>query len=137
MHALFQAKMIFFTQLFILISVFSFSQSNRSKFSDLIEEIRKTEKQFESDLNTMGADVAFGKYAASNAVIRRQNDSLILGPSAIRQFYSNENFKSAKAYWSPDYIDVSADGTLAYTYGKYKWISTDKSGKTQERHGIF
>ena len=121
----------------LFISVASISQTNPSKSTDLIEEIRKIEKQFEDDLNKMGADFAFEKYAAPNAVIKRQNDSLIYGPKAIKQYYSNDIYKTAKAFWSPDYIDVSQDGTMAYTYGKYHWKMSGKSGEVQEFSGIF
>ena len=117
----------------LFISFTSISQAN----SKLVEEIRKIEKQFEDDLNKMGAEYAFEKYAAPNAVVKRQNDSLIYGPKAIKQFYSNEFYKTAKAFWSPDYIDVSQDGTMAYTYGKYQWKMAGKSGEVQEYHGIF
>ena len=114
----------------------SISQSISSN-PDLVEEIRKTEKQFETELNKMGAEFAFEKYAAPNAVIKRQNDSLIYGPKAIKQYYSNDIYKTAKAFWTPDFIDVSRDGTMAYTYGKYRWIMTDESGKHQEYAGVF
>jgi hypothetical protein len=50
-----------------------------TKVPDLIEEIRKVEKQFETDLNKMGAHIAFEKWAAPDAVIKRQNDTLISG----------------------------------------------------------
>jgi ketosteroid isomerase-like protein len=127
--------LVFFTALFV--SVAANSQTNSSKPVDIKEEIRKTEKQFETELNEKGAAFAFEKYAAPDAVIKRQNDSLIYGPKAIRQFYSNEIYKTAKAQWSPDYIDVSSDGTMAYTYGKYQWKMTGKSGEALEYHGIF
>ena len=115
----------------------SLSQTNASGSTALTDVIRNTEKQFQDDLNKMGAAFAFEKYAALDAVIKRQNDSLIYGPKAIRQFYSNEIYKTAKAQWSPDYIDVSSDGTMAYTYGKYQWKMTGKSGEALEYHGIF
>jgi ketosteroid isomerase-like protein len=121
----------------LFISVMSISQVTASKSPDVIEKIRKIEKQFEDDLNKLGADFAFEKYAATNAVIKRQNDSLIYGPKAIKQFYSDDIYKTAKAYWSPDYIDVSQDETMAYTYGKYHWKMFDKSGEVQEYRGIF
>src|SRR5687768_8536728 len=65
---------------------------------NLIEEIRKLEKQFEEDLNKMGAEFAFSKYAAPNAVIKRENDSLIHTSQGIKQYYSSEIYKNAKAY---------------------------------------
>ena len=121
----------------LFISKASTSQVNSSGSPDLVEEIRKVEKRFESDLNKMGAEFAFEKYAAPNAVIKRQNDSLVFGPKGIKQYYSNDFYKAAKANWSPDYIDVSQDGTMAYTYGKYQWKIPGKAGEIQEFHGIF
>jgi len=121
----------------LFVSVAAISQAKSAKPVDLKEEIRKTEKQFETELNEKGAAVAFEKYAAPDAVIKRQNDSLIYGPKAIHQFYSNEIYKTAKAQWSPDYIDVSSDGTMAYTYGKYQWKMIGKAGEALEYHGIF
>ena len=127
--------LVFFTALFV--SVGTHSQTKSVKPAELKEEIRKTEKQFETDLNEKGAAFAFEKYAAPDAVVKRQNDSLIYGPKAIRQFYSSDIYKTAKAQWSPDYIDVSIDGTMAYTYGKYQWKMTGKAGEALEYHGIF
>jgi ketosteroid isomerase-like protein len=137
MTIIWKTRALLFSITFLFISFASISQTSPSKTTGLTEEIRKTEKQFEDDLNKMGAAFAFEKYAAPNAVIKRQNDSLIYGPKAIRQFYSNEIYKSAKAFWAPDYIDISKDGTMAYTYGKYHWKMTDKSGAVKEYGGIF
>ena len=119
------------------LSLGSIAQKTSASSQNITEEIRKVEKQFETDLNQFGAAMAFEKYAAEDAVIRRHNDSLIYGPKASKEFYSAENFKNAKATWSPDYIDSSVDGTLAYTYGKYQWTTTTSSGQTQNAHGIF
>jgi ketosteroid isomerase-like protein len=39
--------------------------------------------------------------------------------------------------WSPDFIDVSASGDMAYTYGKYNYTTTDSLGNVSEIEGIF
>jgi ketosteroid isomerase-like protein len=136
MTKLFKIKPLLYVACFLFISFTSIAQES-TKSSDLIEEIKKIEKQFEDDLNNKGVGFAFEKYAAPNAVIKRQNDTLVFGPKAIKQYYSAEIYKTAKAYWSPDYIDVSQDGTMAYTFGKYRWNMSDKSGKAQEYSGVF
>jgi ketosteroid isomerase-like protein len=118
-------------------SVRSIGQQQSSVTNKFKEEVRKVEKEFETDLNKYGAGFAFEKYAAPDAVIKRANDSLIFGSKAIKGFYSGDNYKNAKANWSPDYIDVSSDGTLAYTYGKYQWVFIDKTGQRQEYKGVF
>jgi ketosteroid isomerase-like protein len=125
------------TVAFLLASFTCFSQAGNKGSAALVEEIRRVEKQFETDLNTRGVDFAFEKYAAPEAVIKRQNDTLIYGPQAIKQYYSTEFYKSAKAYWAPDYISVSADGAMAYTYGKYRWTFPAKPGEPGEFQGVF
>lgn len=95
------------------------------------------EKAFETEMNAKGAAEAFYNYAADDAVIKRENDTLLKGKNAIRDYYSKPVYKTAKAWWSPDHVDVSEDGTMAYTYGKYKWEMTNADGKTVSYGGIF
>lgn len=121
----------------ISMTIAATAQSRSTVREKLIEQIRKTEKQFETDLNNSGAAYAFEKYAAPNAVIKRQQDSLIYGPAGIGLYYANAIYKNAQAHWSPDYIDISEDGTLAYTYGKYTWKITTATGEINQLNGVF
>lgn len=95
------------------------------------------ERNFRDDLKSHGVQSAFYKYAAENAVIKRQNDTLIIGNQAIKNYYSNPIYKTATADWSPDFIDVSDDGSMAYTYGRYKWNFIDRTGKASIHEGVF
>lgn len=95
------------------------------------------EKSFESDLNAKGVAFAFAKYAAPDAVIRRERDTLIIGRDAISNYYSATQYQGARAYWTPDFIDVSSDGSFAYTYGKYRWVFTNQNGQETEYKGVF
>jgi len=111
-------------QIFSLLSILvllSACRQHTTKNSRLVQDIIEREKSFQDDLNQKGAAWAFGHYAAENATIRRENDSLIHGPAAITHYYENNTPHSAKAYWKPDAVEVSGDGTMAYTYGKYRW----------------
>jgi ketosteroid isomerase-like protein len=123
--------------LFLIVCCNGYGQINFKKKIYYLNEIRKVEKQFEIDLNTKGVAYAFEFYADDSAVINRRNDQLIYGPKAIKEFYTAKTYVTSKAHWSPDYIDISEDGTMAYTYGKYTWITTDSSGQKKESHGIF
>lgn len=100
-------------------------------------EIMEAEKAFAAMAADKGIAEAFWFYADSNATIKRQNDSLIHGKEGIKNFYSTDFYKNATVKWLPDFIDVSADGNLGYTYGKYVWQSKDTSGKPREFKGIF
>jgi hypothetical protein len=39
--------------------------------------------------------------------------------------------------WSPLKVDVSADGTLGYTWGRYEFTSKGKDGKAESSSGIY
>ena len=41
------------------------------------------------------------------------------------------------ATWKPDFIDVSNDGTMSYTYGNYEWSMTDTLENTKISTGVF
>ena len=101
------------------------------------QEIAQAEKDFEKMASEKGIAEAFWFFADSNAVIKRNNDTLIKGKENIRNFYSTAFYKTASVKWSPDFIDVSEKGDMAYTYGKYIWQSKDSSGKTNEFKGVF
>ena len=122
--------------LFLLVLLFLVLESH-SQDSTVLKQIIAVEKQFETELNTHGAAFAFEKFAAPDAVVKRQNDTLIKGSNEIGKYYSGDFYKTAKAYWKPDFVDISNDGTMAYTYGKYRWVATDKDGKVSEFRGVF
>lgn len=131
-------KSVIISLLITIIHFNSYAQS-KTKFDKqkVINDIIAIEKQFMDDLKTNGVEYAFYKYAAPDAVIKRENDSLIMGNLAIKNFYSNPVYKDAIAEWRPDYVDVSNDGSMAYTYGKYKWSMKDNSGKLSIYEGVF
>lgn len=100
-------------------------------------EIAKVESAFQQALATNGVASAFEQFAADSAIIKRENDTLIIGKYAIKKYYSSPFYNKAIAEWKPDFIDISDDGTMAYTYGKYKWTFTDTLGKESTFNGVF
>ncbi|MGZ8524837.1 MAG: YybH family protein [Chitinophagaceae bacterium] len=123
--------------LLLMLNFMTFSCSNGKNDAATKNEIRQTEKDFQQLLVAEGAAAAFYKFASDSAVIKRENDTLIIGNEAIKKYYSNPFYKNAVAVWEPDYIGVSGDGTMAYTYGKYEWTFTDSTGKKTNYNGIF
>ena len=101
------------------------------------EDIIAIEKQFEKKCKESGIAIAFYEFAADDAVIKRENDSLIKGKEAIKNYYSNPKYSKATVTWKPDFINVSDDGTRAYTYGKYVWTASDSLGSKKEFKGVF
>lgn len=100
-------------------------------------EVAKAEADFARMAADKGIAEAFAYFADSNAVIKRQNDSLIYGKEGIRNYYSKPFFQKATVDWSPDLVEVSSAADLAYTYGKYSWKSPDSNGTIHESKGIF
>jgi ketosteroid isomerase-like protein len=102
-----------------------------------IQEIVMAEKDLEKMVAEKGFVEAFGFYADSNAVIKRENDTLVYGREAIRNYYSAPSFAQASVTWSPDFTDATEQGNFGYTYGKFNWRSKDGAGKTTGFTGIF
>jgi ketosteroid isomerase-like protein len=101
------------------------------------KEVLKAEEDFKNLAQTKGIQVAFYKFAEDNAVIKRENDTLIKGKENIKLYYSDQKYQSAKVNWTVDVVEVSNDGSMAYTYGKYVWSIKDFQGKEREFKGVF
>lgn len=100
-------------------------------------EVITAERAFEKMAADMSLAEAFYSFAADSAVIKRPGDTLIVGREGIRNYYDTDYFKKSKVKWTPDFVDVSKDGTMAYTYGPYVWTSTDSTGTVTESRGVF
>lgn len=101
------------------------------------QEVYQTEKAFEKMCADQGIKEAFYFYASDSAVIKRQNDTLIIGKENIQNYYNNPAYKKASVNWTPDLVDVSDCGDMAYTYGNYIWKVWNDSGDTTEYRGVF
>lgn len=113
------------------------AQSVSKQKAHLKAAIAKAEKDFETFVAEKGIAEGFYHFAAEDAVIKRENDTLIKGRENIRKYYSNPRFAKASVTWAPDFIDVSEKGDMAYTYGKYTWITKDAAGNIKTSTGVF
>lgn len=100
------------------------------------QEIFRTEKAFEKMAAEKGIAEAFYFFADSMAVIKRANDTLVVGKENIRRYYEKQT-KNPTVTWTPDFIETSNDGTLGYTYGKYLWKANKADGSVSEFKGVF
>ena len=101
------------------------------------KEIYSAEKAFEKMAAEQSISEAFYHFADENAVIKRENDTLIIGNENIKVYYAKRDNKNATVNWTPDFIDVSEDGSLAYTYGKFVWKVKNEADSTSEYRGVF
>ena len=121
--------------LFIILITFTSCQTNPDP-ETLKKEVYTTEKDFEKMASEKGIAEAFYFFADDNAVLNR-NDSIISGKENIKNYYSAKDLSNVKLNWTPDFIEVSTDGSLAYTYGKYLWRVQNPDGTFKEHRGIF
>ena len=128
-------KIVFCTLSLLLLSCTKKTEVKNPEVSKA--EIAKAEDDFKNLSQSKGIAAAFYAFADDNAVIKRENDSLIKGKENIKTYYSNPKFLKAGVTWKPDFIAVSDDGTLGYTYGKYVWTATDSLGNKKEFKGRF
>lgn len=100
-------------------------------------EIFAVEKQFNTSCKEKGIATAFFEFAAENAVIKREEDTIISGKEAIRDYYEKSIYNGAQVEWVPDVVEVSEDGTMASTFGKYTWTIVDENGDKKVYTGVF
>lgn len=99
-------------------------------------EIMAVEKQFNDLAQKEGTAKAFAAFAASDAVIKR-GEQLIKGNETIADWYQKNSNPDASLSWKPDFVEVSASGDLAYTYGQYAYTVNDSTGNPTRHTGYF
>ena len=125
------------TTIFLLLNVILISSCHHVDKEEIKKEIFQAEKAFEKMTEDKGIAEAFYYFAADSAVIKRENDTLIIGKDNIKKYYGKSDDINTTVNWTPDYIDVSDDNTLAYTYGKYVWKIKNEEGLVDEFTGVF
>jgi ketosteroid isomerase-like protein len=125
------------TIIFVSISVLLITSCAQVDKEEIKKEIFQAEKAFEKMAAEKGIAEAFYYFAADSAVIKRENDTLIVGKDNIKMYYSKSDDKNTTVNWTPDYIDVSDCNSLAYTYGKYVWKIKNQEGAITEYKGVF
>lgn len=122
--------------LFTISIVFISCQTTADKEA-IKKEVYNAEKAFEKMVEDKGIPAAFYFFADEQAVIKRENDTLIIGKEQIKSYYEQNAPVGATVNWTPDFIDVSDCGNMAYTYGKYTWRVKNEAGEYRELKGIF
>jgi hypothetical protein len=107
-------------------------------------ELVRTEKNFCDQVAAIGVDNAFLANMADECFIPYR---LSLTRAEYESQVKAERAKAAQPYkpgpdpdqltWAPSKVDVSADGTLGYTWGRYDYTSHGKDGKASVDTGIY
>lgn len=128
---------MFFGLFSLLLLISSCQQEDNSKLIiQWQEEVIQTEADFAKMAVKEGIGNAFIYYAADSAVLMRSN-KLIKGKEAIAAKYGEFNSDKVKLSWKPDFVEVSASGDLAYTYGQYIYSVIDSLGEVKSDTGVF
>ncbi|MBT8268233.1 MAG: nuclear transport factor 2 family protein [Flavobacteriaceae bacterium] len=101
-----------------------------------LAEIKTVEQEFNAMARDSGLARAFGYYATDNAVLQRE-ERFIKGRDSIIAYYERNSSPDMNLNWEPSYVDVSDDGTLGYTYGKFKFTMIDTTGSERTQSGVF
>jgi hypothetical protein len=111
----------------------------------LCAELAQTEKNFCDQAATLGIGDAFLANMADECFVP---DHLSLTRSEYKDQIMAARAKAGSAYkpgpnpnvhlvWTPSKVEVSADGTLGYTWGRYDFTSRGKDGKTDASSGVY
>lgn len=127
--------------LFVPVFLLLFS-CNPKADADMMElwkqEILDVEGDFAAMAGKEGIPEAFIFYAAEDAVLMR-GDQLFIGKQELVDHFAQNTSQpqDENLSWKPDFVDVSASGDLAYTYGPFTYSYTDSTGNTVEHKGVF
>lgn len=119
--------------------VFICSCTSKPEHADpdlLKSEILAVENAFAEAAGRDGVKQAFLAYAADGAVLVRGN-RVIRGKEEMEDFFDQSTHTDVELKWGPDFVDVSSDGDMAYTYGPYTYRARDTSGADVNLSGIF
>lgn len=128
-----KVKLVVYCTFLFLLSC-SQNPDNQEKWK---KEVVEAEQSFAKMALEKGIAEAFIEYASEDAVLSRNNE-IISGIENIKTWFeSRPQAEGSTLVWEPDFVDVSASGDLAYTYGKYTYTSLDSLGNEKKNSGIF
>ena len=108
-------------------------------------ELAKTERTFCEQVASMGLDDAFLANMADECFVpyqlsltRAEYDSQVKAARAkAAATYKPGPNPAFQLVWSPSKVDVSQDGTLGYTWGRFDLTTHGKDGKAAVDTGIY
>jgi ketosteroid isomerase-like protein len=126
----------------LLVFVSSSSGAGQEK---LCQELAMTERSFCAEAARVGIADAFLAYMAESCFLP---DRFALSRSEYKKAVEEARAKAGPSYkpgpnpniqltWSPLKVEVSDDGTLGYTWGRYEFSSKSKDGKVDSSVGIY
>jgi ketosteroid isomerase-like protein len=122
--------------LFIITGIIFISCVKKADHEKVVDQIMDVEQQFNNYASEQGVEEAFLEFAADSAVLNR-GGRIIKGKSAIRNYFENQPYSDVTLSWKPDAVNVSKDGSMAYTYGSFSFSAMDSLNNPVRANGIF
>lgn len=123
------------THIIIILLTMAISSCNTKYNENWEQEIKDADIEFSNYSVEHGANAAFLKYAANEAVLLKPNMMPIVGHKKLVEFYQGKSDSSNTLSWKPEFAKVSKSGDLGYTYGI--WELYQKSDPNNKRRGTY
>ena len=121
---------------FCLVFISCQPKKNSIQTENIKKEIIQAEKKFTEMAQKEGIAKAFLFFAAEDAVLNR-NNKIYKGKAAIEKYFEQLPSANETLVWEPEFVDISASGDMAYTYGPYNYSAINEEGDTIKSTGIF
>lgn len=121
---------------YIVLFTFTFANTACEKSDDARAQVAQAEADFNDYAAKYGVKEAFLTFAADSAVISR-GGKIYKGKAGISQYFDAQTYLSVKLIWSPDVVEISSSGDLAYTYGPYLFEAINADSTLINSGGIF
>jgi ketosteroid isomerase-like protein len=116
-------------------------ESKTTVHSGLLKQLNKslinTDKNFYKVSTQKGLGNAFIDFADDSVIIIRNKEFPIIGKAELVKYYLNHESDIKSLYWEPVRAEVSPDGQLGYTFGKWEYRDVDKNGKKDTEYGNY
>lgn len=98
-------------------------------------QLREVDEAFARFARARGAAAAFREFAAPDATSFPMGEAPVHGREAIHQ--SMLSLPHGELLWTPSAADISKSGDLGYTWGTFRFQTTDAAGKPIAHHGKY
>lgn len=124
----------------ILITI-NIGDSSKKREADIIEQYKqslfKVDKDFYLASTQRGTGQAFIDFSDDSVILLRQQQFPIFGKGELAKHYLNHENEKSPLMWEPIKAEVSPDGQLGFTFGKWKYNEIDKTGKEISSYGNY
>jgi len=125
----------------IILIIINIGNNGKEKVLKLIElnklALLKVDRDFYKASVQNGTGRAFIDFADDSAIILRQRQFPSIGKKNLARDWLNLENEKTPLSWDPLKAEVSPDGQLGYTIGKWTFIDINKEGKIDTTYGDY